>query len=83
MKRYANKILPENVKVKTTYTGKQLSSCFRTKDKTKFKRQQDIIYQVKCSAENCLDDYIGEPFRYVIESERSRWKRYQSTCFKT
>ena len=36
MKTYANKILPENVKSINTYTGKKnLSSCFRTKYKTK------------------------------------------------
>ena len=53
MKKYVNKILPENVKVQTAFTGKQLrSSCLKTKDKTKFEHQHDIIYQVKCSAEN-------------------------------
>ena len=35
MKRYVNKILPENVKVQTAYTGKRSSSCFKTKDNTK------------------------------------------------
>ena len=49
MKRYVNKILPENVKVQ------------------KFEHQHSIIYQVKCFAENYLDDYIGESPRRVIE----------------
>ena len=52
MKSYVNKILPKNVKVQTAFTGKRLSSCFKTKDRTKFEHQHDIIYQVKCSAEN-------------------------------
>ena len=56
MKRNANKILVESFKVQTVYTGKLLSSCFKTKDKTKFEHQDDIIYQEKCFAENCLDD---------------------------
>ena len=67
MKRYVNKILPENVKVQTTFTGKRLSSCFKTKDKTKFEHQPDIIYQVKCSAENCSDDYTGESAKHITE----------------
>ena len=28
MKRYVNKILPENVKVQAPFTGKRLSGCF-------------------------------------------------------
>ena len=67
MKRYVNKILPENVKVQTAFTGKRLSSYFKTKDRTKFEHQHDILYQVKCSAENCSDDYIGESARRIIE----------------
>ena len=65
--RYIKKILPENVKVQTAFTGKRLSSCFKTKDRTKFEHQHDIIYQVKCSSENCSDDYIGESTRCIIE----------------
>ena len=67
VKRYTNKIQPENVKVQAAFTGKRLSSCFKTKDRTKFEHQHDIIYQVKCSAENCSDDYIGESARRIIE----------------
>ena len=67
MKRYVNKTLPKNVKVQIAFTGKRLSSCFKTKDRTKFEHQHDIIYQVKCSAENCSDDYIGESARRIIE----------------
>ena len=32
MKSYVKKILPENVKAQTAFTGKRLSSCFKTKD---------------------------------------------------
>ena len=67
MKRYVSKILPENVKVQTAFTGKRLSSCFRTKDRTKFEHQHGTIYQVKCFAENCLDDYTGDSARRIIE----------------
>ena len=51
----------------TTYIGKRLSTCSKTKDKTKFEHQHDIIYHVRCSAENCPDDYIGEAARRVVE----------------
>ena len=44
LKRYVNKILPENVKIQTAFTGKWLSSCFKTKDRTKFEHQHNIIY---------------------------------------
>ena len=68
MKRYVNIILPKNVKVQTAFTGKRLSSCFKTKDRTKFEHQHDIIYQVKCSAENCSDVYTGESARRILET---------------
>ena len=55
------------VKVQTALTGKRLSSCFKTKDRTKFEHQHNIIYQVKCSVENCPDDYIGELAMRIIE----------------
>ena len=42
MKRYVKKILPENTNVKTAYIGKQLTCCFKTKDKTKFEQQHNI-----------------------------------------
>ena len=44
MKRYVNKILPNNIKVQTVFTGKRLGSCFKTKDSTKFEHQHDILY---------------------------------------
>ena len=67
MKSYVNKILPNNVNVQTAFTGKRLSSCFKTKVETKFEHQHDTIYQVKCSAENCSDDYMKELARRIIE----------------
>ena len=44
MKRHVNKILPEHVKVQTAFAGKRQSSCFKTKDRTKFEHWHDIIY---------------------------------------
>ena len=67
MKRYVNKTLPKNVKVQIAFTGKRLSSCFKTKDRAKFEHQHDMLYQVKCLAENCPDNYIGQSARRIIE----------------
>ena len=58
------KNLPENVKVQTAYSGKQLKRSFKTKDKTKFEHQHEIIYQMK-SSENC---WIAEGL--LIKQER-------------
>ena len=75
MKRYVNKILPENIKVQTVFTGKRLSGCFKTKDRTKCEHQNNIIYQVKCSAESCWDGYIGELARRIIERVKYHGER--------
>ena len=75
MERYVNKILPENVKVQTAFTEKRLSSCLKTKDRTKFEHQHDIIYQVKCSTENCSDENIGESARRIIERVKDHVER--------
>ena len=67
MKRYVTKIMPKNIKLQTAFTGKRLSSCLKTKDRTKFEHQHHITDQVKCSAENFLDGYIGQSARRIIE----------------
>ena len=64
-----------NVKVRTAFTGKRLSSCSKTKDRTKFEHQHDIIYQVKYSAKTCPDDSIGESARHIIERAKGHSKR--------
>ena len=38
MKIYVNNVLPENKRVKTAYTEKRLSNCFKTEDKTRLKK---------------------------------------------
>ena len=70
-----NKTLSKIIKVQTSFTGKRLSSCFETKDGTKFEHQHNIIYQVKRSAENCSDNYIGESERRIIEGVKDHGGR--------
>ena len=67
MRKRLNVVLPRNVKIRTCYTGKRLSSIFKTKDRMKFDQEHNLIYHVKCPEESCTDDYIGEFGRRVIE----------------
>ena len=75
MKRYVSKVLSKNVKVQTAFTGKRLSSCFETKGRTKFEHQHNITYQVKRSAENSSDNYVGESERRIIEGVKDHGGR--------
>lgn len=45
MKRFVKKTKPRNIEVQAAYNGKQLSSCFETKDETKIEHKHHIIYQ--------------------------------------
>ena len=47
MKRFVKKTKPRNIEVQAAYNGKQLSSCFETKDETKIEHKHHIIYQRK------------------------------------
>ena len=49
------------------YTARKLRSLFETKDQTIFEHKHDVIYHGKCSAKNCVDNYIGETARGVNE----------------
>ena len=52
-------LLPDNVKTDVAFQGKQLSSCFNIKDKTKFPHKHDLVYHAKCAEESCNDDYVS------------------------
>lgn len=62
---YVNKTLPENFTAQTDYTGKRVS--LKRKIKQNFSINNNIIYLVKSSVENCLDNYIGESARRVLK----------------
>ena len=68
MKKCVNKILPENIKAQTGFTGKRFSTCFKTNGRAKFEHQHNVIISgEKCSAENCRDNYVGKSARCIIE----------------
>ena len=77
MRKRSKTLLPDNVKTDVAFQGKQLSSCFNIKDKTKlFLHKQDLVYHAKCAEEICNDDYVGEAARCMSERVlRSQWKR--------
>ena len=54
MGKRLNVVLPRNVKLRTCYTGKRLSSCFKIKDKKKFDHEHNLVYHVKCPEELCI-----------------------------
>ena len=63
MRKQLNVVLARNVKIRTCYTGKRLSSCFETKDRKKFDHEHDLVYYVKFPEESYTDDYICESGR--------------------
>ena len=79
MRKWLNLVLPKNVKIRTCYTGKRLSSCFKTKDRMKFDHKHDLIYHVKCPEEMCTDDYIGGSGRQVMKHVKDHNGRAKSS----
>ena len=41
MAKWLNVVFPRNVKIRTYYTSRKLSSCFKTKDRMKFDHEHD------------------------------------------
>ena len=60
------RILPENVKTRITYTSRKLDTKFQINNLTKNPYEHDLIYYNKCPELNCNKDYLGET-RLIIE----------------
>ena len=57
-----------NVKRTVTYESKKLVTKFRLKDKTKFHRQNNIVYYSKYSYETCTEDYpVSDTDKWIEE----------------
>ena len=67
MNNNIQRILPNNVKTRTTYTGRKLGSKSQIKARTKNQHEHDLIYYSKCPEPNCDKDYLGETGRRRIE----------------
>ena len=61
------RILPNNVKTRITYTGRKRVTKIQIKDLTKNRHEHDYIYYSKCLEPNCDKDYLGETRRRMIE----------------
>ena len=67
MNNNIQRILPNNMKTRITYTGRKLGTKFQIKDLTKNQHEHDLIYYSKCPEPNCDKDYLGETGRRIIE----------------
>ena len=59
MRKQVNCVLPDDVKMTVSYTGKKISAYFNMKDKTVFNHEHDIVYYAKCPDKFCPHDYVG------------------------
>ena len=50
-----------------THTSSKLSCKFNVKDKTPFDEQHDLLYRAVCATDNCIEDYVGETARRIVE----------------
>ena len=66
-KKGMRKILPNNVKPRTAFTGRKVGTSFQIKDKTEMKHNHDIVYYNECPVEQCNENYIGETGRRISE----------------
>ena len=67
MNNNMQRILPNNVKTRITYTSRNLGTKFQIKDLTKNQHEHDLIYYSKCPEPNFKEDYLGETGRRIIE----------------
>ena len=83
MNNNIQRILPDIVKTRITYTGRKLGTKFQIKDLTKNQHEHDLIYYSKCLEPNCDKDYLGETGRRRIERAADQYgKDKQSHLLK-
>ena len=66
VRKTIKRLLPSNINVQVSFTGKKLSSCFNIKDKTKFEQRHDVIYPGTCPETTCNGNYIDESNRRIL-----------------
>ena len=78
LKTHLKKRLPSNVKVDIIYTNSKLSFKFNVKDKIPFEEQHDILYRSVCATDNCIEDYVEETNRCIVERSKyhSGWDQH-------
>ena len=70
--------MPLNVKADIDYIGCKWSCKFNVKDKTPFEEQQDLLYRAVCATNNCIEDYVGETARGIVEraTDQNGWDQH-------
>ena len=79
-KKGMRKILPNNVKPRTAFTGRKVGTSFQIKDKTEMKHNHYIVYYNECSEEQCNKNYIGETGRRISERIIDHAGRDSNSC---
>ena len=67
MYRCIERIVPNHVNTRITYTGHKLNTRFQIEGKTAQIHKHDLVYYVKCPDQPCNQDYLGETGRRIIE----------------
>ena len=67
MNKCVNKLLPNDTKIEVEFKSNKLSSYFNVKDRTDFEHNHYLIYHTKYPDQTCIDDYVGESARRIIE----------------
>ena len=60
MNRCIERIVPNHVNTRITYTGHKLNTRSQTEGKTAQIHKHDLVYYVKCPDQSCNQDYLGE-----------------------
>ena len=70
--------MPLNVKADIVYIGCKWSCKFNVKDKTPFEEQQGLLYRALCATNNCIEDYVGETARGIVEraTDQNGWDQH-------
>ena len=54
--------------IEVTFKSTKLNSCFNVKDKIDFEHNHDFICRTKYPEPTCIEDYVGESVRRLIET---------------
>ena len=60
-----------NSKIEITFKSTKLRSCFNVKDKIDFEYKHDLHYHTKSPESTCIDRYVRESTRRIIQNKRS------------
>ena len=70
--------MPSNVKIDIVYKNSNLSCKSNVKDKIPFEEHHNVLYRSVCATDNCIEDYVGETNRCIVERSKhhSGWDQH-------